>query len=129
MVEQLLCWPACGQDTESILLPCRGPHWRQGGRVPVHPEGHRLCTHRGWRGARPDACLHKCVCAQARESSSACTTQDYTASITKQDKDALAVSLKTAYAADKLKFTGTFTQAGKVSSTQRVRKGCRQAHG
>ena len=40
--------------------------------------------------------------------------QNYTASIVKADKDDLAISLKTVYAADLLKFTGTFTQAGKV---------------
>ena len=42
--------------------------------------------------------------------------QDYTASLVKADKDQLALSLKTSYAADMLKFTGTFTQGGKVSS-------------
>ena len=46
--------------------------------------------------------------------------QDYTASLVKADKDQLALSLKTSYAADMLKFTGTFTQGGKVPNFQHL---------
>lgn len=60
------------------------------------------------------------ACTTQRLSTRLVRAQDYTATVVKQDKDSLAISLRTAYAADMLKFTGTFTQAGKVRVLSRL---------
>ena len=92
---------------------CRDTDRRQGGRVPIFTEGDSVSKDRRWRGA--DRCSHREHLHGSRVAADrTAPLQDYTASLVKADKDQLALSLKTSYTAELLKFTGTFTQAGKA---------------